>query len=411
MLNSSLCIRCKGKLLCGLSKCPVLEKYSSLRKTTAQIAGKEFSGSSPPSIFVSWKNYPNVSIAPLAPPVIDEKNFFLDAPEQWFGLQLEKIVSMREQLIQSNTKVFVEEAANPSRELGALQEIAMSIKPVDLEVELKHRPVPRLSFHESIAPIGPVAELESMKMISNPNIPQKIDYLVSDIDAKSTVAMQELYFAGFPVSTLSKLLSAGLLGIKKNRKLVPTRWSLTSIDDNIGKKLIDEIKDYHEIDNCKLFKADYIGNYFFILLFPAKWSFENLECWLPGGFWTERATKFHIAQDHEFYSGRKKYASNIEGAYYAARLGVLEYLQKIKKQAAAIVFREIAPEYAIGLGVWVIRESVRKAFEKNQMDFYDLDLALEYIGRRLRVPFKFWKKESKLLDFLQHQKRISDYTK
>ena len=155
MTDPSLCIKCKGKLICGLSKCPVLERYSNLRKTTSQISGKEFSGSSPPSVFVSWKNYPNVSIAPLAPPIIDEKNFFLDSPEQWFGLPLEKIVSMREQLIQSNTKISVDQAANPTRELGALQEIAMSIKPVDLEVELKHKPFPRLSFPESVAPIGP----------------------------------------------------------------------------------------------------------------------------------------------------------------------------------------------------------------------------------------------------------------
>ncbi|MDD5148254.1 MAG: hypothetical protein PHH08_02205, partial [Candidatus ainarchaeum sp.] len=231
MLDSSLCIKCKGKLLCGLSKCPVLEKYSALRRTTSQISGKEFSGSSPPSVFVSWKNYPNVSIAPLAPPVIGEKNFFLDAPEKWFGLPLEKIVSMREQLIQSNTKISVETAANPTRELASLQEIAMSIKPVDLEVELKHKPIPRLSFHESIAPIGPIGELEKFSLISNPNIPQKIDYLVSDTAVKSNTAVLELYDAGFPVSTLSKLLSAGLLGIKKNRKFVPTRWSLTSIDD------------------------------------------------------------------------------------------------------------------------------------------------------------------------------------
>lgn len=409
MLSSSLCVKCKGKLLCGLSKCSVLEKYSSMKKTVSLIQGKEFSGSSPPSVFVSWKNYPNVSIAPLAPPFSDEKNFFLDSPEQWFGLPLEKIVSMREQLIQSNTKISVSEAANPSYNLVNLQEIAMAAKPVELEVELKNKPVPRLSFHESIAPIGPIAELEKFSLQSNPSIPQKIDYLVSDIAVKSTVAMQELYEAGFPVSTISKLLSAGTLGVKKDRKLVPTRWSLTSVDDNIGKKLIEKIKDYPEIDTFKLFRCNYIGNYFFILLFPNKWSFENLECWMPGGFWTEKAKKFHIVQDNEFYSGRKKYATNTEGAYYAARLAVLEYLKKIKKQAATIVFREITPEYSIGLGVWVIRQTMRKAFDENPLDFYDLNLALEYIGRKLKVPLRFWKKESKLLDFLQHQKRITDF--
>ncbi|MDD5163829.1 MAG: Nre family DNA repair protein [Candidatus ainarchaeum sp.] len=410
MLNSSLCIRCKGKLLCGLSKCPVLEKYNSLRKTTAQISGKEFSGSSPPSIFVSWKNYPNVSIAPLAPPVIDEKNFFFDAPEQWFGMRLEKIVSMREQLIQSNSRISVEEAANPSRELGALQEIAMSIKPVDLEVELKHRPIPRLSFHESIAPIGPIGELEKFSMISNPSIPQKIDYLVSDIDAKSTVAMQELYSSGFAVSTIYKLLSAGVLGVKKNRRLVPTRFAITAIDDNLGKDLIEKIKEFPKISEFQLFHSNYLDNDFWVLLIPSAWSFENLECWLPGGVWTEKAKKFHIVQDHEFYNGRKTYASNITGAYYSARLGVLEHLAKEKKQASAVVFREIGQGYSQPLGVWLIRQTVREAFSKKPLIFYESGMVLEYLKRKLKVPIKFWVKQSVLFDTLFHQKTLRDFT-
>jgi hypothetical protein len=409
MLNSSLCIKCKGKLLCGLSKCPILEKYSSLRKTTAQISGKEFSGSSPPSVFVSWKNYPNVSIAPLAPPIIDEKNFFLDAPEQWFGLPLEKIVSMREQLIQSNTKVSVEEAANPSRELGSLQEIAMSIKPVDLEVELKHRPVPRLSFHESVAPIGPIGELEKFSLISNPSIPKKVDYLVSDIDAKSNTAVLELYDFGFPVSAIYKLLSAGTLGVKKNRRLVPTRFAITAIDDNIGKDLIEKVKGFSKISEFQLFHSNYLDNDFWVLLLPFPWSFENLECWLPGGIWTEKAKKFHIVQDHEFYNGRKTYASNVTGAYYAARLGILEYLSKEKKQAGAIVFREIGEKYSIPLGVWQIRENVRHSFGSKPLVFYELPMVFEFLKRKLKVPIKFYLKESKLLDNALHQKKISDF--
>ncbi|HLD58842.1 MAG TPA: Nre family DNA repair protein [archaeon] len=410
MLNSSLCIKCKGKLLCGLSHCPILEKYNSLRRTTSLISGKEFSGSSPPSVFVSWKNYPNVSIAPLAPPVIDEKNSFLDSPEQWFGLPLEKIVSMREQLIQSNTKVFVEEAANPSYSLVNLQEIAMAAKPVELEIELKKKPVPRLSFHESIAPIGPVGELEKFSLVSNPDIPQKIDYLVSDTAVKSNTAVLELYSAGFPVSTLYKLLSAGTLGVKKNRKFVPTRWSIVAVEDNIGKDLIVKVKEFSKISEFQLFHSNYLDNDFWVLLLPNAWSFENLECWLPGGIWTAKAKRFHISQDHEFYNGRKTYASNITGAYYSARLGVLEYLQKIHKQAAAVVFREIGEGYSIPVGSWQILENVRHSFDSKPLVFYELPMVFEFLKRKLKVPIKFYLKESKLLDSAMHQKNLFQFS-
>ena len=50
---------------------------------------------------------------------------------------------------------------------------------------------------------------------------------------------------------------------------------------------------------------------------------------------------FVDSADVEFFSQRKDYASNVTGAYYAARLAVAEFLVEKKRQAAAIVFREI----------------------------------------------------------------------
>ncbi len=410
MISAGLCVRCKGKLLCGAQKCAVLEHYNGLRKTTSLIQGREFSGSSPPSVFVSWKNYPNVSIAPLAPAVVSEKNFLLDAPEQWYGFHPERIVSMREQLIQSHVRMNVFEAANPDYGLLDLQEIVMAEKPVELEIELQHKPLPRLSFHESIAPLGPSAALESMQLVSNPKIPKKVDYLVSDVSVKSNDALFELYNSGFVVSSLYKLLSAGTLGIKKNRKLVPTRWSIVAVDSNISKRLVEEkVKGMKQISDFRLFHSNYLDNDFWVLLLPGVWSFEQLETWLPGGVWTRDATEFQIVHDHEFYDGRKDYASSVEGAYYSSRLAVAEYLAMEKRQAAAIVFREIGEGYQIPLGTWQIRENVRHALLEKHLVFYSLDLALSFLSKKLRVPIEQYKKQSALLDSFKNQKRLADF--
>jgi len=411
MISASLCVRCKGKLLCGAQKCAVLEHYSSLRKTTSLIKGRAFEGSSPPSVFVSWKNYPNISIAPLAPAIVDEKNSLLDAPEQWYGFHPDRIVSMREQLIQSNARINAFEAANPSYELLDLQEIVMAEKPVELEIELQHKPLPSLSFHESVAPMGPQASLESMALVSNPRIPKKVDYLVSDVSVKSNDALLELYAGGFPVSSLYKLLSSGALGVKKNRRLVPTRWSITAVDSNISKNMVEEkIKGAQQISDFRLFHSNYLDNDFWVLLLPSAWSFEQLETWLPGGIWTREAKEYSIVHDHEFYEGRKDYATNVEGAYYSARLAVAEYLVKEKRQAAAIVFREIGEGYSIPLGVWQIRENVRHALLEKPLIFYSLDLVLSYLSQKLRVPIAQYKKESALFDALKNQKRLADFS-
>lgn len=411
MISPKLCIRCKGKLLCGLSYCPILKNHSVQLKSVSNIRGTEFTGSSPPSLFVGWGNYPKVQIAPLSPTEIFDSEL-LDSPEKWFGKSQEEILGFREQLIRGNKRVNVNQAASPSYELAEMQELAMSEKATAIDVKLKKKPVPSLSFHSSAAPHGPQAPLVKMSLEDNPSIPKKIDYMVSDTDIKSADAMLYLYQSGFPISRLYKLLSAGTLGVGKNRKFVPTRWSIVVSQDTISKELIDDIKDFQQLGEIQLFSSEYLGNRFFVLLIPGAWAFENLEAWIPGSIWYQEkdASKIQVIQDHEFYAGRKSYASNITGAYYAARLSVCEYLKRVKRQAAALVFREITPEYNLGLGNWVIQVSVKDAVSKKPMAFSSLPLALAFIERKLQSPFKLWKKKSKLLDFLQHQKKLSDFT-
>jgi len=409
MISSKLCIRCKGKLLCGLSYCPILQKYSQQSKAVSNIQGNEFTGSSPPSLFVSWKNYPNVSIAPLSPTEVFDSGLF-DAPEQWFGLSPEKIVSFRQQLVQGNAQANAFDAAKPSYKLAEMQELAMASDPTSIGVKLKRKPVLSLSFHESVAPIGPSAPLLRMRLEENPSIAKKIDSAVSDTDLKSGDALTMLYGAGFPVSRLYKLLSAGTLGIGKNRKLVPTRWSITAVDSNLASWLVDEhVKFFSQISEFELYHSNYLDNDFWVLLLPGSWAFEQLECWLPGGSWAVNAKETHIIQDHEFFKGRAKYASNVEGAYYSAKLALAEHLVERKRQAASIVFREIGAGYALPLGVWQIRENVRNALKQKPLAFSSLSLALAFLSGKLKVPMQKYRKQSKLLDFLQHQKRLSDF--
>jgi hypothetical protein len=291
-----------------------------------------------------------------------------------------------------------------------VQEIAMASKPTAVEITLKSRPIPKLSFASTVAPLGPAAELKDLRLIENPHIPKKIDYLVSDTDVKSGVALQELYDDGTPVSTLHKLLSAGTLGVRRSRKFVPTRWSITAVDSGISEKMIDEkVKSCQQISEFGVFHSKYLDNAFYVLLCPGAWAFEQLECWLPGGIWTQESKTFHIVQDHELYGGRKEYASNVEGAYYAARLAVAEYLAEKKRQAAAIVFREIGQDYNIPLGVWVIRENVRHALQQKPLKFGTMQLALSYLSTKLSVPMRNYAKESALIDYLQNQRRITQY--
>ena len=406
-VNGVECIKCKGRLLCGLSSCKVLDRHKHKTRILSGIKSNSFDGSSPPGLFVSWQNYPKVDLAPLSSfSSISDIEVF-DEPENWFGLPSEKIVSMRESLILSGKKTSVFSAVNPNKELSLIQETAMASDSLDVSVEVNKFFSQKISFDSFSSPLGPRAELKKFSLNSNPKIPKKIDYIVSDTDLISTSALEELYNSNISVTRLQKILSAGLLGLKKRRKLVPTRWSITAVDDTVSKKLIEKIKYFKETDFIQLFEENYLDNHFFVLLIPGYWSFEQLEAWKPESVWMQ-GSQTKIMADSELFKGRKNYASNVSGAYYAARLAVAEFLHEKRRQCKAIVFREIGEDYNTPLGVWVIRESIRNALRKKPLRFFDLELALNFLSKKLTVPIKNYVIESKILGDLK-QKKLSDF--
>ena len=68
--------------------------------------------------------------------------------------------------------------------------------------------------------------LEDLKIIDNVKIPQSIDKVVNDTDLKAKEGILQLNNKLNDVYKIEQILSMGLLGIGKNRVLVPTRWAI-----------------------------------------------------------------------------------------------------------------------------------------------------------------------------------------
>ena len=393
----SLCIKCKGtRFLCGKPVCPRVEKAKALGKL--KPIKKEISGESP-SVFVGRYGYPRVQAGPMISPYGEAS----DSPEEWYGTPLEKLVEMRYRLVRTKEPLSVY-ATSPSRDLMEMQDISMSIRAVDTEAKFS-RISAMPSFDTNHAPFGQTGVLEKFRTTENPKIPRKVDAVVSD-ELKAADQIQKMYDKDVAVSQLSRIMSVGLLGIEK--KMVPTRWSITATDDTIGKQMIEEVKEFRELDEHLLFASTYLGNHFEVLLVPGNWCFENVEAWMPGNIWLDSTADPEFAKDWEPYEGRKRYADSVTGAYYAARLGVLEYLKKIKRQAGVIVFREITPEYWTPLGVWVIRETVRNTVTTQPTKFATLKEALEEISTK--TPLKHgWEPHSELLHRFRSREVMRKY--
>ncbi len=248
--------------------------FSQLKKLHLENEGLNFLGSSPPELFVGKFNYPHVYTGILAPTDHDELSFQLSAPEEWFkqNLSIDQILTNRSMMIYSRFMSDVKKP-NEGKLLGVMQEVSMAEKPCDVEFFLKKKPIVRLEMDGRSNPVANPAPLERARLTENPKIAKKVEYVVSDTDLKAKDAILDLYNHDFSVSSMIKLLSAGLLGIKPQRTLVPSRWSVTAVDDVISKKGLEEIRHFDPLDCIQVFHDEYLGNHYEIILFPRVWLF------------------------------------------------------------------------------------------------------------------------------------------
>jgi hypothetical protein len=331
----------------------------------------------------------------------------MDNPVQWLDQGMDNIIGYRLSLIRSHQQVDIHTASNPDRVLRSVQELAMASLPVDTEVNLSGVPKGRISFSRWTPPTGPTAPLEEVRLIENPHIHPRVDYLTSDVDCGSQVAVSELYDSGISTYQLTRLLSMGLLGRGKSRRLVPTKWSITAVDDVLGRRLHRQILDHPTIDTYWVYGGQAVGNSIGILFMPTSWMFEVLEYWIPGTIFPTQS-EIAIPSDFEFTPGRKTYAKIIGGAYYAARFPILEHLNRIHRQAGAIIFLEVHPEW-LPLGVWRVREICKRSLTKAPIRLENLNEALQKLSKYLITPINHWTKESKLLQYNKVQKSLLQF--
>ena len=399
-----LCNQCKGRGMCGKPNCIFIERMKSVEPVVKKVK-QDFFGASPPSVFIGRFGYPNIYAGTLAP-MDDGDTSKYDAPKLWHGdnWDINKVLSHRTSLVNSRVKTNVKKVP---KIIDTLKEIAMSKRSVDIEAHYSKPIQSGINFSGMTAPSGPAAMMETLKLTENPITPKKIEYVVSGDDFKATDAIEYLYKKHTDEGNITKLFSIGLLGEEKHRKLVPTRWAITAVDDALGKQLTNKIKQNPIINKPIFFKKNYAGNYFWIILFPKNWSYELIELWHPQSVWMQ-GKSVSISCDFENYFGRKKYASNTQGAYYAAKLAALEYLDKIKRQASVLIVREILPAYWAPLGVWVIRETVRGAFGEKAKDLGDNGV-ISQIENDLVCKKSRWQDKSLILTQIVKQKSIADY--
>ena len=377
-----------------------------LNANSAKLLSESLSGATPPSVFVGRYGYPKVKLGPMVPPLHGDTTI-LDNPEMWLGKSIEEIVNYRLSLVRGISTVDIHNTSG--KYVESLQELAMTSESVESELTFEKIPIADIEQEKDIgidtesAPFGPAAPLKTFKISSSLSVDQKLEKAFYDKDLPAAEGIVTLYHDRVEVSRIQRVLSMGMLGFQKNRRLVPTRWSISATDDIISNSLIKEIETFPAIDFFKVHKHIHLGNYYSVILIPDDiWSFEMQ------GAWYDNEGNLGVGIDFENANGLSHYPS-IGGAYYAARLAVAEHLFKKRHRAAALILREIRTEYAIPVGVWQIREGIRKALDGESNQFDNFHKALSFACVNLSVSKSEWITNSKMYKNMKEQTRITDF--
>jgi len=331
----------------------------------------------------------------------------LDTPELWLGKDIQTIIDYRFSLVRGKSLVDIHDAVDPGRYLLDLHDLALSSSSVEVDAKFRKKPRMAVTLSENTQPFGPSAMIQEMRIAPSTG-EKKLEAVYYDGDQLAVGGMVELYEDGVQVSRIQRILSLGMLGVQEQRKVVPTRWSITAVDDTLSKNLRESVKDYPPVDKFQVYRYEYLDNVYAAILSPRNWEFEWIEAWFPGTAWNQTGVVPALMGDYEPYEGRTTYAS-VGGCYYSTRLAVAEALERMQRQASALVLREIRPGYILPVGVWNVRESVRAALKTKPFIFDTFGQALGFACEKLAIPVKTWTKSSMLIRNELVQRRLNQY--
>jgi hypothetical protein len=361
----------------------------------------KFVGDSP-SVFVSRSNYPNVQSGILSPLTNKNPTELVTNPN-WYesDLSIKDILKRRTSLMNSQKESDIDVYDVWDGYVGVQREIALSDNPVGVDINIERTNGVKPQLDNISSPMGPSASAMNANLTENPHIPKPVKKVEEDDEWKSTEALYYLYKKGFDVYQLQDVFSTGTLGKKENRKLVPTRWAITAIDDTIGRKLRSDIKKNRLVNKTSVYYNSYIGNQYWIIETPGQWEFELVEIKESDSVWNPTKSGIGLSSAYENYMGRNKYVEETAGAYYASRLAALENLDSKSRQSKFLIIRVVTDDYWAPTGVWQIRESLRNAFNNDRREFEKFSDAITSVVEQTPASLERLKRKSEMLSGVQ----------
>lgn len=128
-------------------------------------------------------------------------------------------------------------------------------------------------------------------------------------EIRASQAVIKLCKDGLDFYAITRAFSLGFLGLRSNRKAVPTRWAITAIDKIIGDYLLSSLKTKPSISDILVFYEEYIYNKYIIVLSPGTFRAMWVEVWHPTSIFNPSSeVEIFIAEEQVY---RSTYISSV----------------------------------------------------------------------------------------------------
>jgi len=352
------------------------------------VSSRQITAFSPPGIAIEAARYPFLMAGVLASTEPSEYLSIFDHPESWIGLDREAIMSMRRQLYRFFVPIDAR-AMEPKSFVEVLQTIALSVSPIAIEIESANLPPRNLSALGGQLPAGTSVEINSLEIVSNPEI-SRVAKRITELDISAAEAAWKLFDYDYSLDQVSRLMSVGLLGRLDSRRFVPTRGAYKAVIDGFVSRCLIELSDKPISSTFKIGRAEVLGDNFTVFAQPGE----------------PRVDYFKIERTQQgFYrdvslEGVKNVTMDSKTSVFAdhARYSAYKSMEKEKEGLHVSIFHYTRNNRNNILGPWLVRAGVNSALESDQVFLDTKENAIAVLDSLLSPDISVWTKEESILD-------------
>jgi hypothetical protein len=343
---------------------------------------------SPPGVFIETAKYPVLMAGVLASRQPSEFLSIFDHPDAWQGLDREAILSMRKYLYRFVMPVNAREMS-PSSTIKTLQALALSVSPVELEIEAPSLPAQDLKSVGALLPSSPIVHAQSLQLNSEPEI-SRVAKTVTEKDIPASDGIWKLLDYDYSLDFAVRLMSVGLLGRHKNRRMIPLKSAYKAVIDVFVNRAVMELIDAPSAQTSRIFTRDLFGDRFTVLMTPGEPRVDYVKLDM-----TRKPMSRGVSIESTRHPGLDAKTSVFaDHARYSAYCALLSE----RRTSHVTVFHLSRNTKNHVLGPWIARAGVKETLQTDPVLLEDRENTFAVLRSVLRPELGAWIDETNLLE-------------